>query len=969
MKKLVSIFLTSFIAILFSTSAIASGTAQYSITSTSTSSAKPIILKPTTVATVDIYNAKILLQRDREFALSFDISNQVGVQSQIKYAVKLVRNGITSDEHVYADSFSLGENTSLRKTLNYIVPSVLSAGAYELWLESNNSSGLPLAVADLGEINIGESSGQSIQILPDSCYTVLSDDSSMIQYKTNQSPSLSGVSVITLHCNVMNSFDSDTVVMPTFETRRESVFGDNISQAIGSQDSITLHKGINAVSVQLPKISVPQHYVVSFSLNTSDPLVKSNTIISNYFFVGETGTIHNVVLDKAHYASGDIAKLQIYETAAGTGDSSSIISTLITDEMGQDCSAVLDTTIPHDKVISTVSVPISRDCINAQAHIKLSVKRNNGTIMVLDDKDFGVIIKKDTPFVGPLSNVLINKIVTLVFSLIIIILAFLFYKKRKTHALKVFVIVFFICGTFLGFGKHVSAATTVYSLPNYDYAYDRDNNQHVSFYYSITYPTIIHPNETIPVSATVSNNNSNSSVWPVQTIINNIQIDSAGSSFRVECDGPCGPTTNSLTFPAIATQGAHNFTLMVAHVVCNAHYESCGNYWVSDPGYVGTQTYAIPFSVIQPLAVITATPNPILINSTSSLAWNSLYADYCTITKNGAAFLSPIAYNYTWTNCSGEGGYCGVGGGVRVRYGGYGCVVSGLGCYQYGYNYWYVDVPAGYPGWSCTNGAFGGDPLPGTQKSCDYYAPQAYIANPYLSGATTTGILSATTTYAISCNFRGQVAATSSIVLGVSPAPIAYISVSTSSVGYGGSTFVNWNATNANTCSVDEGNILGWRVSASSSSWSDPLFTTTIFKATCLGLNNSQSTASRIVTVGLPGTGGAGSAGNPIVLSTGNCTLNQVGSSQGNIYAGILMTWGVSLPANLINVVKTNWGGTDVVPTSINSSPLFTKIYSTIGQKNIFATTTAIDAGGLFYNAVCSATTTVRSGVNDVNAN
>ena len=96
------------------------------------------------VATIDIVNEKIITQNDRNFILSFDISNEIGVQTDIKYAIQLTQVLPSSepvvDEHVYSDSFSLNQGQTVSKTIDYSVPDSLPAGTYKLWIESENNS-------------------------------------------------------------------------------------------------------------------------------------------------------------------------------------------------------------------------------------------------------------------------------------------------------------------------------------------------------------------------------------------------------------------------------------------------------------------------------------------------------------------------------------------------------------------------------------------------------------------------------------------------------------------------------------------------------------------------------------------------------------------------------------------------------------------------------------------------------------
>ena len=72
------------------------------------------------VASVNLRDAKIVSQTGNVFNISFSISNGNGLQTGVKYGVKLVsdtKDQSILDEKVYDDSLALAENTTLQKWL------------------------------------------------------------------------------------------------------------------------------------------------------------------------------------------------------------------------------------------------------------------------------------------------------------------------------------------------------------------------------------------------------------------------------------------------------------------------------------------------------------------------------------------------------------------------------------------------------------------------------------------------------------------------------------------------------------------------------------------------------------------------------------------------------------------------------------------------------------------------------------
>ena len=92
------------------------------------------------------------------------------MQSGIKYSALLNdAKGSVVDEKVFDETLVLGEGQTVHKSIVYTPATSLPSGKYKLWIRSQNSSGLPLGLASVGDVSIQRdqtvSSGTYYQIL------------------------------------------------------------------------------------------------------------------------------------------------------------------------------------------------------------------------------------------------------------------------------------------------------------------------------------------------------------------------------------------------------------------------------------------------------------------------------------------------------------------------------------------------------------------------------------------------------------------------------------------------------------------------------------------------------------------------------------------------------------------------------------------------------------------------------------
>ena len=353
------------------------------------------------ISTVSINKAKIISQSDRDFVISFNLSNGVGVQPQLKYSIELVKvtNAGQSvlDEKVYEDTISLDENSAINKTINYSIPSSVSMGNYRLYIQSKNTNGLTLAISSLGDVKVVTDISNIIQIIPGSCtYTSVTKQTTTSQdIPTNVSSTTSTSSikvntviaqkdVYSIKCKVRSTFPNDVTVLPQIITREHSSFGPVISFSDNNtKENLTIINGVNDIVTEVSKATKPQNYNISLSLVSTDGKIVSNTVSYYYYIAGASGDIQSAIFDKTNYKAGDIAKLKIFSTQTGT----STIAAKISDSNGTSCANIYNQDVSGFSVANLL-IPIIKDCSNPQAKIELS----SGST-TLDIKNFQVVLQ------------------------------------------------------------------------------------------------------------------------------------------------------------------------------------------------------------------------------------------------------------------------------------------------------------------------------------------------------------------------------------------------------------------------------------------------------------------------------------------------------------------------------------------------------------------------------------------------
>lgn len=341
------------------------------------------------LATVNITDAKIVSQKGNAFEISFRIGNRIGIQTGVKYGVELVASTETSqtvvDQKVYPETLTLGENSSIQKTITYTAPDNVS-GTYKLFLTSKDESAFPFALAFVGDVKLA-ASNKSVAIDPASCYLQVAGERDGHRFGLIQGVDITDNEHLVLTCVAINSAPTKVTATPSYETRYRSVYGDIVSQVGGDTTPLSFNPGEKkSFSLTLPKATKPQAYNVSVSLVVNG--VASNAVSAHYIMNGSSATVQTLSLNKNSYAKGDTAMVTFvwapsadaFPNARIEKASPSAVTAHITiaDAAGAACATPVDETLPGSARM-VIPILITKDCVGSQASLALSDAK--GTVL------------------------------------------------------------------------------------------------------------------------------------------------------------------------------------------------------------------------------------------------------------------------------------------------------------------------------------------------------------------------------------------------------------------------------------------------------------------------------------------------------------------------------------------------------------------------------------------------------------
>lgn len=352
-------------------------------------------VEPILVASVNIYNAKIVSQEGNTLKISFDIYNRVNVQPQIKYAVQL-KSEKQSDEKVYPEVLGLGENDTITKEIIYTAPEYLN-GKFQVWITAKNESGLSLALNNAGEAELNGGS-QFLEMNENFCHLRVEGEAGDKQYTLGQGVDIKPEEKLVGTCGIWNHYDRNITFVPKFETHWRNVFGEIVKDNQEPQPELTIKANEKKnFDFTLPKAKTPQAYDAVLILQENGQTI-SNPIVFHYVLRGMSATIQNLRLDKDYYKQGESAIISFNLTGSadsfpgsrfGKTEPGKIFAEVaIANSDKKSCVAAINKEISRENMIKTISwnTPMLADCSNPL--IRLSIKDGNGNI--LDEKNFQV---------------------------------------------------------------------------------------------------------------------------------------------------------------------------------------------------------------------------------------------------------------------------------------------------------------------------------------------------------------------------------------------------------------------------------------------------------------------------------------------------------------------------------------------------------------------------------------------------
>lgn len=443
MKKLITIILSGFLVLNFS-SVYAAKT---SSTTASTTKPTPKAIK---VATVNIYSPKITKINDVEYSISFDIQNREGIQSNIRYGVELrdVENSAIIDTNLSNESITLRERETKNLNINYKIPGFLPNGKYKLMIVAKNQNGLPLAympanLYDDTEIEIKES--PLYLSISDCVLTIFNDASSTAKYKGGMGVDIIPSEKLIATCDVINKgVGNENNIKLELITHKRDNFGDILGNEILSDTFSIKGKSTQSISFTVPTMQDPQLYFVDmFFVNSNEQKISPSYNLL-YSVHGPSAIIHNLIMDKTYYKKGDVANLKTFWTVTGGGmripsnKDTYVIKAEIKNALKIVCGETTKTTNNPSPAInnSLFQIAITQNCSPAIATVSIFDNKGN----LLDASEINsqgsvssVKINANTPSIVNI-DMLFNrtyKSYAIVFVLVLALIGFGVVKLKK----------------------------------------------------------------------------------------------------------------------------------------------------------------------------------------------------------------------------------------------------------------------------------------------------------------------------------------------------------------------------------------------------------------------------------------------------------------------------------------------------------------------------------------------------------
>jgi hypothetical protein len=410
------------------------------------STSLPAPVNSITVATVNIYDAKMVSQEKNRLKISFDLSNRELVQPDVHYAVQLMKKDVNTlsvvDEKIYPETINLGKNETLKKEIEYLAPQYLN-GKFRLWLVAKNASGMNFSSANLGEITLA-GDNQYVGIDTATCYLKVVGESGDKKYNPRQGVDISSEEKLIATCDAMNYSDTSLTLTPQIKTYWRSTFGKLVEDNKEPQTVLSFEaKKQKTISITLPKASLPQAYDAVLELVDNRKKVLSTPVAFHYVLQGASATIQSFIMDKAAYQKGETAKASFFWTPSAdifpdsraglySEKMAMTMQIEIKNSKGANCISPTNEALDATKNALNFSYPIITEC--NEPKIAISIKDAKGNI--LDKKEYSLEAQAQKAVVEKLGTAkteksLLTYVIILVVVLLIISFGLIYFKKNN----------------------------------------------------------------------------------------------------------------------------------------------------------------------------------------------------------------------------------------------------------------------------------------------------------------------------------------------------------------------------------------------------------------------------------------------------------------------------------------------------------------------------------------------------------
>jgi PKD repeat protein len=618
--------------------------------------------KMVTIATVNIQDAKILKQVGNQVTIAFDLTNRVGVQPSIIYAINLLskdkdgKYSIVADSHVYSnDVVSLGENDSEHKEIVYTAPTYLN-GTYAFELVAKNSEGFPFGSVSLPtKMSFsGVSFGGVLFVDSPNCFLTVKDETTGKKYVPQQGVDISKGEILIAHCLVKNDFAVQKTFTPVFKTYYRTTFGKLISES--PQNPFTLKAGeTRLLALSVPSVDKPQAYDTVLSFVNEQKEQIASPVDFHFVLNGESATIQNLTLDKRSYLKGEIAKATFFwsNTASLFPGARSTEQKIVaganaffavTDLKGKACSDEVSKKLGSvdQSGIENVLIPMTRDCVSPVVNSK--IKNAAGALLAENTIN---VSEASTTEEGSAQN---NTVAIVVSILVLIAVAFggvFVFKKKHGVQTMIFFGLMIVSGLFGG-TKNASADTLVFYF---------DNSNVVAGYTVNLDKSVYAPGETMSVNSSFILFNSVSDPTEFSSKYISLDVTANGQLKHAVLKGATsGPTQ---TYTVSSTPGTYSALAE-------------GTYYGVFPYLKDSE--AVPYTVVplqKPVVVFSIDPTTVNKGEPVSASWYTSYATACTASGDlpewsgnqtapgygGTSFYPNTPGSYTLSlTCTGPGG-------------------------------------------------------------------------------------------------------------------------------------------------------------------------------------------------------------------------------------------------------------------------------------------------------------------------